>query len=73
MNKKTARNESLYRYWKARPDMSIAAIARIYHISRARAWLIIQSGKNEEEEMKCPKCGELLEGGEYANNYIQKS
>jgi len=47
---KADRNKRLYAYHQKRPDWSIAAVARVFHMSRARAWLIIQQEKRKGEQ-----------------------
>jgi transposase len=49
MKEKTDRNERLYAYWLKHPGMSYKAIARIFHISKPRAWLIINQEAKKTE------------------------
>jgi hypothetical protein len=42
MDKKLKRNKSLYEYWVSHGYISYAKLANVFHISKARAYQIIQ-------------------------------
>jgi len=48
MKIKVDRNKRLYAYWNEHPGMTYQAIANLFHISKPRAWFIINQEKNDE-------------------------
>ena len=47
---KVGRNRRLIAYHRAHPKMKVAAVARMFHISRQMAWKIINRSKRKENE-----------------------